>query len=126
MRISDWSSDVCSSDLLGHFAADIFLRLLGAAANVRGKNDVAHTDQGAGPGFVDAFRFSGEDVQCCARQMPRSKRRMRRIDIDHCAATCVEKHGVRLHGYNGLPVDYVLGGLAARYVYSTNIGLRQQ
>src|SRR3546814_20490808 len=91
MRIRDWSSDVCSSDL----AADIFLRLLGAAANVRGKNDVAHTDQGAGQGFVDAFRFSGEDVQCCARQMPRSQRRMQRIDIDHCAARCVAKYGAR-------------------------------
>src|SRR3546814_7533245 len=102
MRIRDWSSDVCSSDL----AADIFLRLLGAAANVRGKNDVAHTDQGAGQGFVDAFRFSGEDVQCCARQMPRSQRRMQRIDLDHCAARCVDKYGARPHGCNGRSEEY--------------------
>src|SRR3546814_671320 len=94
VRISDWGSDVCSSDL--------------------------------GQGFVEAFRFSGEDVKCCARQMPRSQCRMQRIDIDHCAARCVDKYGARLHGCNGLRVDDVLGGLAARYVQSNNIGLRQQ
>src|SRR3546814_5712266 len=51
---------------------------------------------------------------------------MQRIDIDHCAARCVDKYGARLHSCNGLRVDDVLGGLAARYVQSNNIGLRQQ
>src|SRR3546814_3518947 len=44
MRISDWSSDVCSSDLLGH---DLVLRLLVAGQEILGPFPRAHEIEAA-------------------------------------------------------------------------------
>src|SRR3546814_13636972 len=65
MRISDWSSDVCSSDLLGnrgvgHAGGD--LRRFGGQPVQRGAVDVA--DMHAGSRLAESARHGGADARC--------------------------------------------------------------
>src|SRR3546814_14521721 len=60
MRISDWSSDVCSSDLIEHHDGDRSLRrVLGVEEFLRlGPERVATQRSGEGVAFGDALEFS--------------------------------------------------------------------
>src|SRR3546814_5823112 len=69
MRISDWSSDVCSSDLLGFARRDDRLGALSGrlhGSNPRGVSDVngvAILAGGLGPIPVGSLRFEGAAVR---------------------------------------------------------------
>src|SRR3546814_10878899 len=60
MRISDWSSDVCSSDLLGGAAANVGVALAWAGHDVRVCCAVG--DDPAGDWLLDQARAHGLDV----------------------------------------------------------------
>src|SRR3546814_5794061 len=55
MRISDWSSDVCSSDLFYDVAVEVGKRAFFHA------NHLAHFEQHLGAGFFDTLFHLGED-----------------------------------------------------------------
>src|SRR3546814_12423667 len=60
MRISDWSSDVCSSDLKAHLAPDAGLQAPGASLSfAQGSHDFESLDRGLGRGdrFETAHRL---------------------------------------------------------------------
>src|SRR3546814_16873685 len=65
MRISDWSSDVCSSDLANHTADVIQYRECGACA-YRSIADYPYQRRGGVNGAAINAGFAGDDVQNAA------------------------------------------------------------
>src|SRR3546814_12292933 len=105
MRISDWSSDVCSSDLLvdrrGSRIDDAFGQILapqgapafGAARQcgqaMSAREQVTDDQIGVGQGFAlfgDQYRYLGQGIEC-----EKLGRRVVRIDLDQIGiASCRE------------------------------------
>ncbi|MCY1210298.1 hypothetical protein D9M72_219820 [compost metagenome] len=112
--------------LFGDFAADVLLRFLGAAADVRGEDDVGHADQRAGQRFVRTLGFGGEHVQRGAGQVAGFQGGVQRVDVHHRAARGVDQNGAAAHAPDGCGVHDLFGGLAARHVQGHDVGLLQQ
>src|SRR3546814_14149225 len=72
LRISDWSSDVCSSDLPGRAAGDDRLAAVKARPLGMGILFVAHFEL-----HLSRARFAGRTAACCLSAARRAERRRR-------------------------------------------------
>ena len=73
-------------EFFGDFDADVLLRLLGAAADVRRQDHVFHAAQRRDELVAVGFGLDGKNVDGGAGKMLRSERGGQRVDIDHGAA----------------------------------------
>ncbi|KAG0769769.1 hypothetical protein G6F22_017315 [Rhizopus arrhizus] len=112
--------------LLGHFAADVLLRFLRAAADVRGQDDVGQADQRAGQRFVRALGLGGEHVQRGAGQVTGLQGGVQGVDVHHRAARGVDQDRAAPHAADRFRVHDVFGGLAARHMQRHHVRLLQQ
>src|SRR3546814_14080553 len=98
MRISDWSSDVCSSDLAEHDGRCAICVVLVAIAGLSADTDTdaapacAECDRCIQCGCCKSLHVAGRDARCrvlspgwCARQHQRSEER--RVGKE-CVSTC--------------------------------------
>src|SRR3546814_13887988 len=94
MRISDWSSDVCSSDLVRKGVGTMILSLCEAAARAEGfaALELSATMAGVplyrGFGFADVRAFEDSGVPLILMRKPISDRSEERRVGKECVSTC--------------------------------------
>src|SRR3546814_11991103 len=86
MRISDWSSDVCSSDLLDAVRAAPGVALVLTAADIPGVNDISPTHRHDEPILAeDIVEYAGQPIFVVAaetRDQARCAARLAALDLD--------------------------------------------
>src|SRR3546814_13054450 len=89
MRISDWSSDVCSSDLVQSFRSSYFRRISG---NIRRANGSRPSNQDESPLIQAGESLAGnESIEACSTlsgSVSASK-----IDLAHWATSLIHSSG---------------------------------
>src|SRR3546814_13102496 len=81
MRISDWSSDVCSSDLLHQLFADLIVEIVGESRHAAALGD--RLDHG----FGHLLRIVAEDERAVAETVVDVRSEERRVG-KACVSTC--------------------------------------
>src|SRR3546814_6373918 len=109
MRISDWSSDVCSSDLRG-------------ARDVRSHAFMRHCP----PRMVLGRGLREPDVSRIAGKLAALECAHDRIAIGQLAARGVDQIGTALEALERLVVDHVLGLRMERYVERDDVADRSE
>ena len=108
--------------LLGHVHRDRFLRLLGAAADVRREDDVAQSGERRAEALTVLGRLFGKHVGRGAREMAAAQRRRERLEIHHLAAAVVDQRRAALHLRKFLRADQVARAIGVGHMQAHHIG----